>query len=202
MKDDYLWDRSGQPDPDIQELEEILGELRYQPRPLEIPADLKTGGNRFYFPRYAIAAAVAMVVLSLGVWLAIQRQRTVDVTAGNAPESKPAEVKSINSDDSTKDGSETAAVGPIDEKKLSHLTAGNVTPVEQPRAPRVSVKANRSRRTVTTPQMTSAELAEAELAKERLMMAMRLASSKLNYAQKKTQGSGPATPLYHQHKIG
>ena len=202
MKDDYLWDRSGQPDPDIQQLEEILGELRYQPRPLEIPADLKTDRSRFYFPRYAIAAAVAMVVLSLGVWLAIQRQGTTNVTAGHAPESKPAEVKSINSEDSTKDGSETAAVSPIDEKKLSHLSANNVTPSDEARAPRVRVKANRSRRTVSTPQMTSEELAEAALAKERLMMVMRLASSKLNYAQKKTQGSVPATPVYHQHKIG
>ena len=38
MNDDYLWDKSGQPDPEIQQLEEILGTLRYQPRPLEIPA--------------------------------------------------------------------------------------------------------------------------------------------------------------------
>ena len=37
MKDDYLWDGSGEPDPEIRELEDILGELRYQPRPLEIP---------------------------------------------------------------------------------------------------------------------------------------------------------------------
>ena len=39
MKDDYLWDKSGQPDPEIQKLEEILGTLRYQPKPLELPQD-------------------------------------------------------------------------------------------------------------------------------------------------------------------
>jgi hypothetical protein len=48
--------------------------------------------------------------------------------------------------------------------------------------------------------MTPEEIAEAEIAKDRLMLALRLASSKLNYAQKKTQGS--ASPVYHQHKIG
>src|SRR6266545_7807215 len=36
---DYLWDRTGEPDPEIQELEEILGTLRYQPRPLDSFAD-------------------------------------------------------------------------------------------------------------------------------------------------------------------
>jgi hypothetical protein len=34
MKEDYLWDRSGEPDPELQKLDEILGTLRYQPQPL------------------------------------------------------------------------------------------------------------------------------------------------------------------------
>ena len=41
MNDDYLWDRTGEPDPEIQQLEEILGTLRYQPQPLAIPAHLQ-----------------------------------------------------------------------------------------------------------------------------------------------------------------
>jgi hypothetical protein len=50
--------------------------------------------------------------------------------------------------------------------------------------------------------MTAEEVAEAREAKERLMLALRMASSKLNYAQKKTQGSGPANQIHNQHKIG
>ena len=183
MKDDYLWDRSGQPDPEIQQLEEILGELRYQPRPLEIPADLKTGGNRFNF--YAIAAAVAMIALGLGAWLAIEKQRT---PVAIAPQSQPTEVKTV-----TREDSKSAAVIATAEKTAP--AAPEIT-----RKP-VRVKSNRSR-TPRTPQLSSEEIAEAVAAKERLMMAMRLASSKLNYAQKKAQGSNPATPVYHQHKIG
>ena len=34
MNEDYLWDKSGEPDPQIQQLEEILGTLRYRSRPL------------------------------------------------------------------------------------------------------------------------------------------------------------------------
>lgn len=189
MKDDYLWDRTGEPDPDVQQLEDILGELRYQPRPLEIPAGLRAGRDHSFFPRYAIAAAVAMMVLSLGVWLAIQRQRPTDVTAGKSKAAVPAETKANPTQQSDKDDSQRAAAGPIDEKKWSTLSAKNNT-----------AHRSRPRRIVRTPRMTAEEIAEAEIAKERLMLAFRLASSKLNYAQKKTQGS--ASPVYHQHKIG
>ena len=185
MKDDYLWDRSGQPDPEIQQLEEILGELRYQPRPLEIPAELKTGGNRFQFSRYAIAAAVAMLVLGVGAWLALQKQNTLVATA---PQPQPAEVKTVTREEP---------------KGRPVATPANksVAVVSETTRRTGRVKSRRSR-TTKTPQLSSEELAEAVAAKERLMMAMRLASSKLNYAQKKAQGSNAAPPVYHQHKIG
>lgn len=38
MGDDYLWDRSGEPDPDVARLEKTLAKLRYQAREYEIPA--------------------------------------------------------------------------------------------------------------------------------------------------------------------
>ena len=182
MKDDYLWDRSGQPDPDIQQLEDILEELRYQPRKLEIPRVVHSSRNRYL----AIAAAVSLAVLGLGLWLGIQRQSPANVT-----------------EDKTQ-----AAANPIDEKKLSTLSAENHAPpaVEviknvQPRRYR-AVNSRRPRHIVTSPRMTAEEVAEARDAKERLMLALRLASSKLNYAQKKTQGSGPSNQIHNQHKIG
>ncbi len=74
---DYLWDKTGEPDPEVQQLEEILGTLRYQPRPLEIPAGLHVGRERIFFRGYraplAIAATVAMLLLGLGLWLGLQR---------------------------------------------------------------------------------------------------------------------------------
>ena len=60
-------DRTGEPDPEIQQLEEILGSLRHEGRPLEIPADLQVDRPRSFFrdfgPRLAIAAAIAMLLL-------------------------------------------------------------------------------------------------------------------------------------------
>ena len=68
MNDDYLWDRSGEPDPEIQQLEEILGTLRYQPKPLQLK-------RRFnVFPHLAIAATVAIALLAGGLWLQTQNR--------------------------------------------------------------------------------------------------------------------------------
>jgi hypothetical protein len=68
MNDDYLWDKSGEPDPQIQQLEEILGTLRYQPKPLNLPH------RRNYFPLLAIAATVLVALVSGGLWLQINNR--------------------------------------------------------------------------------------------------------------------------------
>jgi hypothetical protein len=65
MNDDYLWDKSGEPDPQIQQLEEILGALRHQPQPLNLPR------RRNYLPLLAIAATVVIALLAAGVWTQI-----------------------------------------------------------------------------------------------------------------------------------
>lgn len=75
MNDDYLWDKSGEPDPQIQELEEILGTLRYQPKPLQLPDELPAfRPRRNYVPLLAIAATVVIALLTGGLWLQIQNQ--------------------------------------------------------------------------------------------------------------------------------
>ena len=72
MNEDYLWDKSGEPDPQIQQLEEILGTLRYQPKPLQLPEELSTARRRNYVPWFAIAATVAIALLAGGLWLRIR----------------------------------------------------------------------------------------------------------------------------------
>jgi len=73
MNDDYLWDKSGEPDPEIQELEELLAPLRYQPKPLELPNNFP---RRNYFPVLAIAATVLIALLAAGIWLRVKKQET------------------------------------------------------------------------------------------------------------------------------
>jgi len=62
MNEDYLWDRSGTPDPEIERLERDLAPLRYQHRP-EFP---RRSPNRRRWLQSLAAAAVVMAA----VWLA------------------------------------------------------------------------------------------------------------------------------------
>jgi hypothetical protein len=50
--------------------------------------------------------------------------------------------------------------------------------------------------------LTPKDRAEALAAKEQLMVALRLASEKLNLAQRRTQSSSPPNPIRNQHKVG
>ena len=76
MTDDYLWDGSGTPDPEIQHLETILAEFRHRQRPLILPAIenpvamMKPRGVRLQSPWLSrcAAAAVILIALSLGIF--------------------------------------------------------------------------------------------------------------------------------------
>jgi len=189
---DYLWDKTGEPDPKIQELEEILGTLRYQPRPLSIPENLSVGGRRSFFrsatPSLAIAATIVMLLLGLGVWLAWQRLQKGEPAPQARQESiAPAIAPTPNTES-------VVASAPSDKPKV----------VEEaiPRPVLVAVRGRRVRHEAVAPEIAAKRLQEAEVAKEQLMMAFRLVSAKLNYAQKKTQELNQRDQIHNQHRIG
>lgn len=90
---DYLWDRSGAPDPKIRQLESLLSEFRHDDRPLVFPAEspaiskgvlpfprlLRKGWEA---PRLA-AAAIVLLALSASVYLML-RPSTAPPTAETA----------------------------------------------------------------------------------------------------------------------
>ena len=59
-----------------------------------------------------------------------------------------------------------------------------------------------SYRSVTTAPLTPSEQSEAEIAKQQLFLALRVASSKLAIAQKRAQGTYPTNQIRNQHKVG
>src|SRR5436190_22539249 len=59
MNDDYLWDGSGTPDPDVQRLERALGPLRSTAPPPRLPQP----AARWRWPAFAPALATAALVL-------------------------------------------------------------------------------------------------------------------------------------------
>ena len=190
MNDDYLWDKSGEPDPEVQQLEEILGSLRYQLRPLEIPSQPVIGRRRSYFPVLAIAATVALALVAGGLWLRAQSQKahrpeqTKIVVPGGIKEDVPTPIVARDGGAAQKP-EDTIAKGPHP-LNPRNLFAGNVKRVKASPAAGLTAK----------------ERKEALAAKEQLMVALRLASEKLNLAQRRTQSSSPPNLIRNQHKVG
>jgi hypothetical protein len=69
MNDDYLWDGSGEPDPEIQKLENTLARLRHQGQAPEFPAIIAAPQPRFWqrlFPsRWSVGLAAASAVAAI-----------------------------------------------------------------------------------------------------------------------------------------
>lgn len=197
IDEDYLWDKTGEPDPEIQQLEQVLGTLRYQPRPLDIPAGLAPGHKRAFVQRFlAIAATLAIILLGVGLWSSLQRQ-TIEapkvVKFGNPAKTNVAiETAGVAPN---KDSSPTAPLPDIDPDDK---------PFRDPNNRRVLANelAQSRRLTQNTPELSAIEREEAEAASEQLMLALRVASSKLNFAQKKAQEINSDNLIHNQHKIG
>src|ERR1700741_3925566 len=89
MNDDYLWDGSGTPDPEIKRLESLLAEFRHVERPLVLPAETVAASNRprgillqmYSLPRLA-AAAVVLLALGLSAFFFLRPTRAPDAGPG------------------------------------------------------------------------------------------------------------------------
>ena len=69
MNDNYLWDRSGEPDPEVERLERVLGEYRYRETPLSPALRSRFSWQRKPWVRFAVAAAAAIVIVVAGLWI-------------------------------------------------------------------------------------------------------------------------------------
>jgi hypothetical protein len=73
MSGDYLWNRSGERDPEIARLESLLGRLGHRQRPLDLEAPQPAGRvpasrrwTRFVLP---VSVAAALILVAGGFWL-------------------------------------------------------------------------------------------------------------------------------------
>lgn len=182
MNDKYLWDRTGEPDPEIQELEEILGTLRYQPRPLEIPADIRVARKRNLFP-IAIAASIAIMIIGAALWF--QFWRSPSTIGIQANQNTPVGVTP---------GAQTP---PLESRQLA-TSGGPEQAAPERRQPERMLLANNKHRATRAPALTPQELAD----KEQVLLALRLVSAKLNLAQRKVQGLPQRNIFRNQNRIG
>ncbi len=77
MRDDYLWDGSGESDPEIEKLEGLLGRYRSERPAPELPetpvVPFRPRRSAMLVP-YAAAAAIALLSLALGLWLLTRQE--------------------------------------------------------------------------------------------------------------------------------
>ena len=95
LQNDYLWDRSGTPDPEIVRLEELLGTLRHKGESSDFARDLQTGQalktgralrwRRIVYSAGAIAAALVLLAIGSAAWITLVQPRigwAVETIAG------------------------------------------------------------------------------------------------------------------------
>lgn len=199
MNDDYLWDKSGEPDPEIEQLEQLLGTLRYE-RPakaLPLPARAPIQPRRTFKPFLAVAAALLLMLTAGGLWLIFSgsvQKEAAGVAANGVEPARPPERFDLESMSATALHDSTEKAGKLEQPI-------NVAIVSHPDRPRRR-PARRDAATATlaakaTPSNRDEQITadEALAAREQLIKALHLTSSKLNQVQKKMQENKSAGPV-------
>ena len=201
MNEDYLWDKSGEADPEILRLEETLGRLRHK-RPLQ-PLPLPAAHSRPWprlasIPALAIAATLVVLLLAGGLWLRLHRGGSNaggNAAVGATPEVSPRQ--QVTSGQPPQVVPIEASGGKKDGERLHSPTITN--------PPRNAVHRSTGVRREEVAQLAAANnlarlrreriIREGELAKEQLIRALLITSDKLNAVQKKIQGNQERGPV-------
>ncbi|MDQ3650050.1 MAG: hypothetical protein M3458_07150 [Acidobacteriota bacterium] len=214
---DYLWDKSGEPDADVERLEQLLKPLRHQPRELQLPREEDESpasrAVRFLFRWPALAVAAALVLMALvGVWRGV-------IDNGDAPS---VEVAGVTRETPPRPVASEPTATPRSTDQVALSVGGNVgsdveSNVGMSAAPDDILTTSPTRRTRKQHRRTrqhrltvqaapvnrerqeiAAEMVEARRAKEQLMLALYVASAKFNLAERKAPGLADVSPVTGQ----
>lgn len=177
-ENDYLWDGTGESDAEVEQLESLLGKYRYQPLPLALPPkQTYTVESRSSALRIWAIAAMALIALATAVWFGLYRYASPKQNEQAMQTDKSS--GTVNRTPSNTDLSETEK-NPATKQQL----------VAEQKAPHRVRPSHAKMSNKNEVKFDQALLAEGERAKEQLLLALHLTSSKLNIAQKKV----------HQHE--
>lgn len=194
MNEHYLWDRTGEADEEIEELERVLGKLKHQPRQLEMPAGLTVRRKSSTLRAFAIAATIAVLMLGAGLWRSRQGSLKLETT-------HTADNSSMESFHRQPPTSVPAAS--VGDDAPESIPAGTFKSPNRARHSSLIASGKRERvATQAEPELPASEVAEAQAAKQQLLLALRVVSAKLTVAQKRTQAANPVNQIHNQHKIG
>jgi FecR protein len=114
VSDDYLWGKTGKPEPEIQRLETLLGRFRHRRETMEVPAFV-------YLPKEArthwalwvagVVAAVAIVAIFVVVWLPHWRTAPTGISEQGWTVERMAGVPELGNRALAKNGAATLRVG-------------------------------------------------------------------------------------------
>jgi hypothetical protein len=187
MKEDYLWDKSGEPDAEIAELEQMLGRLRYKrpTQPLPLPATSRAWFRPLFSPAFAIAATLVILLLAGGLWFGLRLANSagrINIASGPPPPVgpvKPDGFRVMKKDEKQSIVSSSS----IPHRIIRHTTSDRQQTLAQAK---------------TLNNMSSAqreEIARGQEAKAQLIKALLITSDKLNAVQKKVQGNQERNPI-------
>jgi len=134
MNDDYLWDRSGEPDPEVERLERVLGKYRYQDKPLSPALRSRLSERRGGWIRLAaVAAAILMVLAGLWIFKVQNKSATTPIQSANI--------------DRPENRDETQATAPpaMDTEKVAKVALAPKAPRRIHRKPSAETLADNSR---------------------------------------------------------
>jgi hypothetical protein len=200
MRDDYLWDKSGEPDKDVEQLEQLLGNLRYR-RPdgaLPLPERAPVHSQRRFKPFLAAAAALLVMTFAAAVWFALGPRRQTETTGIAGINMQAGRAQEWLNPDSLSALTLVEKDAPTNKIEPTFVAANG----SRSGKPRRSVESNRrtlplERIAKSAPSNRMERISEDEgvAAREQLLRALHLASSKLNRVQKKVQDNQSLGPV-------
>ncbi|MBA2341025.1 MAG: hypothetical protein H0V88_11560 [Pyrinomonadaceae bacterium] len=204
---DYLWNKTGEVDSEIERLEEALRPLRYQPQVLELPAHAKPERPRttFYFP--LVAAAILAIIALAGMWARLihtDSHKNQPQAVGNlpSPDVRAPQESNPNVQQATVTQTDAPIAPQNTNSSLYYYQQSKAARHASPRTHRESLalrvkNENRKQQTFVASDEQQARLREkreGELAKDRLMFALNITSRKLNIAQRKVAATTSHLP--------
>ena len=214
---DYLWDKTGEGDAEVERLEELLGAFGHRPRELELPTveaappRASLLHSRRFRPALLTAAAALLLMMLAGALVVVLRQNgtgdsdSIRQAAGREPKAAPPREEFAAP---REEFTPAVAAEKRDERAAEH--AAPLKEAEPPDFRRATLRERRQKspgargagsnpepRRVLTAQApgvaarkesTAPSSPERQAAKERLVYALRLASAKLNEVRRMTRG--------------
>jgi hypothetical protein len=208
MSDQYLWDKSGAPDEEIEQLERTLCVLRYQPSkntratildatraaalPVAAQSSVKYHYATRYAPAFAIAATLLLAIIAGNAWLKIRAPQTIKKSApqlaATTTIAPPDKAPSVQPDYPTTN----VSANPVTTTQNNLSKQGQTFAAPHKSQSRAAERrlASMPEHSVNSPRVgkdNDASRVEGERAKEQLVLALYIASEKLHSAQKKIQ---------------